>query len=206
MAESYHGTLNDFLSHVVSDCVNGPDDHEADALPQAQPDSRRVAVVLKRGPAFDGLLNRPLATELARSLQAAGLSAAGDVLNALERRSVSDLVDTWGRLITVLRLDFVSMPLHIGAWGPHPWERLTASVVQALCHADTPAATNKWMAADAAIRGWVRSHAAGLVREREAESNLSSLDIIEDGQADVARMTYLQQQIERYTAFAAGVR
>jgi len=214
MAEFSNDRLTHFLRKVVVDCVNVTDDHEADAMPQAgtsidaqlkQAGYHRMTDAEKRVQAFDGIANRPLATELARSLQAQGLAAVGDVLNALERKSVSDLVDTWARMITVLRLDFVPMPLHVGAWGPKPWERLTASVVQALCHGNSLAATTKWVNADAAIRGWVRSHASGLARELHGETHVTMNDIIEDGLPDPERVSYLQKQIERYTAFASGV-
>jgi len=198
MADFSNDRLGHFLRQVVADCVNVTDDHEADAMPQA---GKSLLHIDPRGPAFKGIPAHPLCP----SLQAQGLAAVGDVLNALERKSISDLVDTWARMIMVLRLDFVPMPLHVGAWGPKPWERLTASVVQALCHGNSLAATTKWVNADAAIRGWVRSHASGLARELHGETHVTMNDIIEDGLPDPERVSYLQTQIARYTAFASGV-
>jgi hypothetical protein len=158
------------------------------------------------GPAFDGLRNRPLATELARSLQSQGLAAAGDVLDALSRKCIEDVMATWTRLIAVLRLDFTPIPLHVGQWGAHPWDRLSASVVQAMCHADLPSATIKWVSADAAIRAWVRGFRDGAAQELYRETHLTDRDLSEDGAAVPERVAYLQSRIETMTRFMAGVR
>lgn len=170
------------------------------------PDGPVRVHVQTRGPAFDGLHNRPLATELARSLQAEGLSACGDVLSALDRKCVSDLVDAWARLVTVLRLDFVPMNLTIGFWGTDPYARLSASVVQAMCHADVATATVKWVSADAAIRAFVRGHRDQMAKELHGETHLSDYAISEHGPTDQARVSHLQEQMDRLTAFVAGVR
>lgn len=167
---------------------------------------RRAILSSESGPAFDGLHNRPLATELARSLQAQGLSVCGDVLDALDRKCVSDLVDAWMRLRTVLRLDFQPINIAVGPWGKEPYARLTASVVQAMCHADLTTATVKWVSADAAIRAYVRSHRDAMAKELHGETHLSDLSILEDGATDQSRVAFLQQQIDRFSAFAAGVR
>jgi hypothetical protein len=98
-----------------------------------------------------------LATELAQSLQAQGLAACGEVLSALDRKSVEDLATTWAHLCRVLRLQFQPITIVVGPWwGEDPWARLSSSVIEAMCHAGQPTATVKWVSADAAVQAWIR--------------------------------------------------
>jgi hypothetical protein len=137
-------------------------DQELDALPQAQgffrPGMGKALVhAEKRGPAFDGIENRPLSAALAQSLQAQGLAACGHVLSALDRKSLPDLATAWAHLVAVLRLEFQPIDIVVGPWwGEDPWSRLTASVREAMCHAGQPGALVKWVGVDAAVQAWIR--------------------------------------------------
>jgi len=171
------------------------------------PDGPVRVHVQKSGPAFDPLRDRPLATDLARSLQMQGLSAVGDVLDALRRKCVSDLVASWTRAVTVLRLDFTSIDIAIGPWCmEHPWARLTDTLIDAQIYAAMPSATVKWVSLDAAIRAFVRHHRNQLAKELDAETNLSDHAIVEDGPTDQSRVAFLRAEMDRLTAFVAGVR
>lgn len=183
--------------------------HESDARRDALSAAlapRHMLATGKSGPAFE---DRPLATDLARSMQAQGLAAAGDVFYACERKCITDLTAAWTRLLSTVGVSVTPIPLHLGPWARErqsPWERIAATVVQAMCHADLPTAGLKWTNADAIIRAWAKSHRDGLAKELYGHEQPSDRDLIEDGASDPERIKFLRGQVDTLTVFVAGVR
>jgi hypothetical protein len=128
------------------------------------------------------------------------LSTVGDVLNALERHCVSDVVDAWTRLAKVVPMG-VRLPAVYVGFELDPWGRLISTVIQALCYASYPSAPTKWAAADVAICAWVGRHWDSYAAELARERDLSDRDLSEDGPADPVRLQFLEAEIDRFARF-----
>ena len=165
-----------------------------DDLPQTGYRGPVRVVTQKSGPAFD----TPVQT---------ALTAAGDVLHALDRKCLPDLIDAWVRLSAVVGITPVQLPDTVGAWGKDPWKRLTDVVVLALCYTRTsqPSAA-KWDHAAREISAWVRHYRDCAQRELDAHKDPSDRDLIEDGPSDPARIAVLEAQIARWTLFLGAGR
>lgn len=133
-------------------------DHEADALPQAagQGDTRtfgdylrsqgRVAIASsKSGPAFD----TPLAVDLARSLQAQGVAACGDLLSAISRKCWPDIMAAWPRVISTLNLTVSNVPVVLSAVD---YDHMLHTVIVAMGSAQDMTAAAKWQHVDTVLR------------------------------------------------------
>lgn len=151
----------------------------------------------KSGPAFKrgaAFLPVPIAEQLEASLVAQTGTTIGEVLNAIQRKCLLDLMPTWTRLLrvygqppsgqsrTALRRDWF--------WG----EALDAIAV-ALCYSEREGCAVKWIVADMVIRGEAAEAAI------HAERTLCDYVNSPDGQ-ETAEM--LQRHIATYRAFAEG--
>lgn len=193
-------------AQLIADAELTEQAFESESNPQDGYKSGPVTVfVQKTGPAF------------APPTIAQALTHAGDVLNAIDRKVVVDLVYAWDRLLKAAGVPVVNrLPATPVAPWPAPavvWDRLREQVVQALCYASVgPANTDtalcawssKWEQADTAICAWVRHHRDALARELHQETHLTDYELSEDGAADQARLTYLRARIDDYTRFLSG--
>lgn len=191
-------------------------DHEADAISadvdaairQAEiasklstfyrPAMGRVLMhVEKRGPAFDA----PLAVDLARSLQAQGIAACGDVLNALTRDVTADLMPAWDRLLDVLALSITPVVMALDPLKAFHRENTLGAVIAAM--ANTPSLTH-WQNADAAVRSYV-DYQAGLLRNRAKHVYKEAFENEQEHTADVRdRVTSLHNTADQFSAWARG--
>lgn len=155
-------------------------DHESDALPQAAPmtlgrylestgrtvrpydqkgapNDKALVLVSKTGPAFDA----PLATDLARSLQAQGVAACGDLLSAISRKCWPDIMAAWPRVISTLNLKVSHVPVVLSQVD---YERMAHTVIVAMGAAQDITAAVKWQHVDTVLRSsaaeWAQAWAA----------------------------------------------
>ncbi len=164
-----------------------------DDLPQT---GGRVVVLQKSGPAF--AVSAPVP-------QAAILTAAGEVLDAIDRKVMMDLVPAWDRLVALLVLSPVRLPGTVQPWGTDPWGRVKYAVTKALRYSTDPAAAATWLAADALICAWVRHHRNCLAKELYRETNLTEEERLEDGPADEVHNRFLASKIDLYTRFVSAL-
>ena len=166
-----------------------------DDLPQTGYRGPVRVVTQKSGPAFD----TPVQT---------ALTAAGDVLHALDRKCLPDLVDAWVRLSAVVGIHPIQLPATVGTWGKDPWKRLTDAVVLALCYTRTsqPSASTKWNHAASEISAWVRHCRDCYSKELDGHKDPSERDLVEDGPSDAARIAVLESEIYRYSVFLGAGR
>lgn len=171
-------------------------DHEADALPQAagyyRPSmGKHLFHIEKRGPAFEP---QPLATELAKSLQAQTVSAIGDLLYALTRRCLSDALPAYERVMTALQLHLTPVTIELRG-GDHN-ARLLEALVLALSATGTDLSAMRWQSVDSIIRAMARNHAAHLLRQVQADEDEY------DWCSDLVDRT--RREAQRFAAFADG--
>lgn len=138
------------------------------------------------GPAFGGISQpTPVKDALCQSIQVHALKAAGQVLNALQRRCLLDLCASWPRLLTVAGVQSRGARRYPRqAW---EWQEMKEAVELALCYAEQPESL-KWQDADATLRGYA------LVAAEATESQI--------GNGDHYAMLTLNAAI--YRAFAEG--
>jgi hypothetical protein len=125
-------------------------------------------MVRKSGPAFDAFEDRPLATDLARSLQAQAAHAIGDVLYALTRYCFTDAMPAWERLLEAMRPTFTPVTLSMR----HPDQlntRTLHAIVLALSSCEGLEAPIRWANADALMRLYARVLADGLDEDMESD-------------------------------------
>lgn len=193
-------TTNTWTDHEL-DAIQDAEHREAawstEDLPQT---GGRVVLLQKTGPAFKQTVDINVVY---------ALTAAGDVLNAIDREVVADLRPAWDRLLWGASVSVVRLPAEpVGFWPSSEvvWADLRARVTLALCCSGYSNAQAKWEQADAAIASWVRHHRDCLAKELDSETNLSDYDLSEDGPADPAHLASLRARIDTYTRFLAGLR
>lgn len=186
-------------------------DHEADALPQAagQGDTmtltdylklknRCVAIASsKTGPAFD----TPLATDLARSLQAQGVAACGDLLSAISRKCWPDIMAAWPRVISTLNLQVSHVPVVLSSVD---YDRMLHTVIVAMGAAGDITANVKWQHVDTVLR----SSAAERAQTWAAEARAVDADIIAGDHVagDNFYACECRRKAAEFAAFARGER
>jgi len=186
-------TWTDQELDAIQDAHHREDAWAAEDLPQT---GGRVVLLQKTGPAFTDTPRAFAATTV--------LTAAGEVLDAIDRRVVLDVIRAWDRLLDLVGASVVRLPNTCEVWGTKPWGRLTLAVTRALCYTATE--FPKWGEADALICAWVRLHRDQKANELRDKTHLTDYDLSEDGPADPAYVEALRNEVDLLTRFLAGVK
>lgn len=123
---------------------------------------KRLMHLEMSGPAF-----RPtrVAVDLAKSLTAQGLTAAGEVLQAIDRSQLLDVLPAWHRLLKVMGIHISPVTVDGTFTEEHPvamWDTLNKVVLMALANCEQPCASIKWLNADVLMRSAARTRAKEL--------------------------------------------
>lgn len=134
---------------------------------EAQPAEKRLLHWEKSGPAFSGSAEDRAKQEIA----AHALNAAGEVLSALRRAVLLDLIRTWPRLLKVVGV--TSLGARRSPRNGWAFTEMRESVELAMCYSHDPYSIH-WQQADATIRGYCLEVAEGI------ESRLDRSDVSVD--------------------------
>lgn len=136
---------------------------------------------------------RPVREQLEASLVAQTAKATGQLLNALQRQCFLDVMPAWARLCTMLSVSVVEPVAR--RYPRQSWEFTTMreAVELALCHLGESDGWQKWLEADALLRGYAMTLAHG------SESHLSQTSELTIG--DVERISL---NATAYREFAEG--
>ncbi len=135
-----------------------------------------------------------VAEQLGASLVAQTGTAIGEVLNAIQRKCLLDLMPAWTRLLKVYGIT-VNGQSRTALRRDWFWGEAFDAIVMALCYGETEYGPAKWLVADMVLRGEAAvaaEHAARSLREYEASP---------EGRENA---DMLRENLAAYRAFAEG--
>lgn len=155
------------------------------------PDKPRLVHVEKSGPAF---LPVAVADMLGASLVAQTGTAIGDVLNAIQRKCLLDLMAAWTRLLNVYHVT-PSEQSRTALRRDWFWGEAFDAIVMALCRCETEHALVRWHVADMLIRG------EAAIAAEDASRALAPYDALSEPTPD---LDTARENLAAYRKFAEG--